>query len=163
VQAGKNNFMSTEQLEIKAGLQVLKPVAEVFETIADPDKMKNYFISKGSSYMKEGETVIWKFPEMDIEFPVEIGKIKNPNYISFHWDGAFDGEQTFVEMNLQEIENDITFISITEKSKPNNEAGIKWLKSNTEGWANFLACLKAWMEYGVHLREGAFNKSQLPV
>ena len=35
-----------QQLEIKAGLQVLKPVTEVFETIVDPEKMKNYFISE---------------------------------------------------------------------------------------------------------------------
>lgn len=27
---------------------------------------------------------------------------------------------------------------------------------NTEGWANFLACLKAWMEYGINFRKGAF-------
>ena len=152
-----------KQLEIKAGLQVLKPVSEVFEAIVDPEKMKNYFISKSSGYMKEGESLTWKFPEMDIEFPVKIGKIEKDKYISYYWDGAFDGEQTFVEINLQRIENEITFINITEKSKPNNEAGIKWLKSNTEGWANFLACLKAWMEYGIHLRKGAFNASQMPV
>ena len=72
-----------EQLEIKAGLQVLKPIDEVFEAIVDPDKMKNYFISKGSGIMKEGETLIWKFPEMDIEFPVKVGPIKKSTYISF--------------------------------------------------------------------------------
>jgi uncharacterized protein YndB with AHSA1/START domain len=151
-----------EQLEIKTGLQVLKPVNEVFEAIVDPDKMKNYFISQSSGYMKEGETLTWKFPEMEIQFEVKIGKIENPNYISYYWDGASDGELTLVEMKLQSVENNITFISITEKSKGNNENGITWLKRNTEGWANFLACLKAWMEYGIHLREGAFNKSQLP-
>lgn len=37
-----------QQLEIKAGLQVLKPVVEVFEAIVDPGKMKNYFISESS-------------------------------------------------------------------------------------------------------------------
>jgi len=152
-----------DKLEIKTGIQVLKPVAEVFEAITDPGKMKNYFISKSSGYMQEGETLKWKFPEMEIEFDIKVGKIEKTGYISFHWDGAFDGEQTFVEMNLQQVENNITFISITEKSKTNNDQGIKWLKSNTEGWANFLACLKAWMEYGIHLREGAFNPSQLPV
>jgi uncharacterized protein YndB with AHSA1/START domain len=151
-----------QQLEIKAGLQVLKPVSEVFEAIADPDKMKNYFISESSGYMKEGEILKWKFPEMEMVFEVKMGKIQNPGYISFYWDGASDGEDTLVEMNLQEVEKDITFISITEKSKANNENGILWLKRNTEGWANFLACLKAWLEYGIHLRKGAFNKSQLP-
>jgi uncharacterized protein YndB with AHSA1/START domain len=155
-------MQSTQTLEIKAGLQILKPIHEVYEAIIDPDKMKNYFISKSSGYMKEGETLTWKFPEMEMEFEVKIGKIEKPGYISYYWDGASDGENTLVEMKLRVVENNCTFISITEKSKPNNENGITWLKRNTEGWANFLACLKAWMEYGVHLREGAFNKSQLP-
>ena len=118
-----------ERLEIKAGLQVLKPVAEVFDAIVDPDKMKNYFISSSTGFMKEGEVLTWMFPEMNIEFPVTISKIEKDKYISFYWDGAMDGEQTFVEINLQAVADDITFISITEKSKTNNEAGIKWLKS----------------------------------
>lgn len=151
-----------ERLEIKTGLQVLKPAAEVFDAIVDPDKMKNYFIGSSTGIMKDGEVLTWKFPEMDIEFPVTIGKIEENKYISYHWDGAMDGEQTFVEMNLKAVTDDITFISVTEKSKENNEAGIKWLKNNTEGWANFLACLKAWLEYGVHLRKGAFDPSQMP-
>lgn len=152
-----------EKLEIKAALQVLKPAGEVFEAIVDPDKMKNYFISQSTGYMKEGETVTWRFPEMDMEFPVMVAKIEKDKYISFYWDGAMDGEQTFIEMNLQAVADDITFIKVTEKSKDNNEAGIKWLKSNTEGWANFLASMKAWLEYGVHLRKGAFKPSQMPV
>ena len=152
-----------ERLEIKAGLQVLKPVDEVFDAIIDPDKMKNYFISNSSGLMQTGETLTWKFPEMDIEFPVTVGKTEKNRYVSFYWDGAMDGEQTFVEITLDEVTNDITFVKVTEKSKENNEAGIKWLKNNTEGWANFLACMKAWMEYGVHLRKGAFNPSQMPV
>lgn len=152
-----------QQLEIKTRIQILKPAGEVFDNIVDPEKMKNYFISQSSGFMKEGELLIWKFPEMDIEFAVTIGKVERDKYISYYWDGAMDGEQTFVEISLQEVSADITFVSITEKSKANNEAGIKWLKNNTEGWANFLACLKAWMEYGVHLRKGAFNPSQMPV
>jgi uncharacterized protein YndB with AHSA1/START domain len=155
--------MVMDKLEIKAGLQVLKPISEVFDAIVDPGKMKNYFISKSSGYMKEGATLYWKFAEMEIEFPVTVVKIENDKHIAFKWDGAFDGEQTLVEINLQSVENNITFITITEKGKENNEKGIKWLKSNTEGWANFLACLKAWMEYGIHLREGAYNPSQMPV
>lgn len=150
-----------EKLEIKTGIQVIKPVSEVFETVVDPEKMKNYFISKSSGRMEEGVTLTWRFPEMEIEFSVTIDKVIKDQYISYHWDGAMDGEQTLVEMNFRETDTGTTFISITEKSKPNNEAGIKWLKSNTEGWANFLACLKAWMEYGVHLRKGAFLQEQL--
>ena len=151
-----------DQLEIKAGLQVLKPIGEVFEAIADPDKMKNYFISKSSGYMKEGETIIWKFPEMDMEFPVRIGKINKSSYISYYWNDFADNTETFVEINLTETEPGATFIRVTEKSRPNDATGIEWLKRNTEGWANFLACLKAWLEHGINLRKGAFTPSQMP-
>lgn len=27
----------------------------------------------------------------------------------------------------------------------------------TGGWSNFPACLKAWLEYGINLRKGAFD------
>ncbi len=64
---------------------------------------------------------------------------------------------TLVEMILTPSGDSSTVVNITEKSGKNDEAGIKWLKGNTEGWANFLACLKAYLEYGINLRKGAFD------
>jgi uncharacterized protein YndB with AHSA1/START domain len=40
--------MKDQVLEIKTALQILKPAGDVFEAIADPGKMANYFISRGS-------------------------------------------------------------------------------------------------------------------
>ncbi|MBS4036147.1 MAG: SRPBCC domain-containing protein [Ignavibacterium sp.] len=142
-------------LEIKVALQIQKSVREVFEAIADPDKMSNYFISKSSGRMEEGKKLFWKFPEFDEEFPVRIDKVEKDKYISFYWDT--DGNELLVEINLTSADNDSTLVMITEKSMENNEAGIKWLKGNTEGWANFLASLKAYLEYGINLRKGAFD------
>ncbi len=150
-----------EKLTIKAGLQVAKPIAEVFDAIVDPEKMKNYFIGSSTGPMIEGETIAWGFSEFDITFPVRVGKIEENKYISFYWN-SMGGPETCVELNLQEIEPGLTFVQITEKERMNDSDGINWLRSNTEGWANFLACLKAWMEYGINLRKHAFNKSQLP-
>jgi len=151
-----------QQLEIKTGIQVLKPAAEVFANIVDPDKMINYFISESSGFMKAGETLTWKFPEMDIEFPVKVGKIEKDNYISYSWTDFTDNTETLVEINLLETDPGATLIRVTEKSRANDAAGIEWLKRNTEGWANFLACLKAWIEYGINLRKGAFTPAQMP-
>jgi hypothetical protein len=40
----------------------------------------------------------------------------------------------------------------------NNDAdGILIMMRQTEGWANFLACMKAYLEYGINLRTGAFD------
>jgi len=147
--------MEKQTLEIKAALQMLKPVAEVFDAIIDPEKMSNYFISKSSGKMEEGKTIMWRFPEFDMEFPVRVGKIEKNKYISFYWD--VDGIELLTEITLTQRANNSTLVSITEKSRENDEAGIKWLMGNTEGWANFLACLKAYLEYGINLRKGAFD------
>jgi len=48
-------------------------------------------------------------------------------------------------------------VKVTEGSKEINEKNIKWFAGNTEGWANFLACLKAFSEYNINLRKGAFE------
>jgi uncharacterized protein YndB with AHSA1/START domain len=153
--------MTPKTLEIKTGLVILKPPHEVFEAIVDPLKMSVYFISKSSGRMEEGKKLIWKFPEMDMEFPVRVGKIEKDKYISYYWNDV-DGKELLVEMTLTQKKNKSTFVVVTEKSRDNDEQGIRWLKGNTEGWANFLACLKAYLEYGLNLRNGAFDPSQMP-
>jgi uncharacterized protein YndB with AHSA1/START domain len=147
--------MGNQNLEIKTALQISKPVNEVFEAIIDPVKMSNYFISKGSGKMEEGKQVTWQFPEFDMTFPIRVDKIEKNKYISYYWE--MDGIDLLVEMTLTPKGDKSTLVTVTEKSRENDESGIKWLKGNTEGWANFLACLKAWLEYGINLRKGAFD------
>jgi uncharacterized protein YndB with AHSA1/START domain len=148
--------MIHKTLEIKAALQILKPIGEVFEAIVDPVKMSNYFISASDGRMEENRNLIWRFPEFDMDIPIRIDKIVINNYISFYWNGS-DGKELLVEMKLTPRVDNSTLVIVTEKSRNNDEAGITWLKENTEGWANFLACLKAFMEYGINLRKGGFD------
>ena len=147
--------MEKQTLEIKVALQILKPVNMVFEAIIDPVKMSNYFISKSSGRMVEGREVRWSFPEFEGEFPIRVGRIERDRYVSYYWD--VDGEELLVEMVLTPVDDGATVVTITEKGMENDEAGIRWLMRNTEGWANFLACLKAYLEYGIELRKGAFD------
>lgn len=142
-------------LEINCAIQIQKPIHEVFEAIVSKDKMSNYFIAESTGNMEEGKVLIWKFPEFDIEVPIKVGKIVIDNYVSYTWD--MDGISLLVEMTLTTKENNSTLVSITEKSRPNDESGLKWLSSNSFGWSNFLACLKAYLEYGINLRKGAFD------
>ena len=146
--------MESKPLEIKTTLQMAKPAHEVFDAIIEPSKMSNYFIQKSTGKMEEGKTVQWKFPEFDMEFPVRIDKIEKDKYISFYW--YMDDLELLVEITLEDKAGN-TVVTVTEKSRNNDEAGIKWLKGNTEGWANFLACLKAYLEYGINLRKGGFD------
>jgi uncharacterized protein YndB with AHSA1/START domain len=117
--------------------------------------MSNYFISQGSAKMEQGKQILWRFPEFDLEFPIRVDKIEQDKYISFYWE--MDGIDLLVEIFLTPRDGNVTLVTVTEKSRNNDEAGIKWLMGNTEGWANFLACLKAYLEYGINLRKGAFD------
>ena len=147
--------MEDQSLEIKTAIQILKPVNEVFEAIVDPVQMSNYFISKSSGRMETGKQIMWKFPEFDMEFPIRVGKIIIDEYISYYWE--VEGTELLVEMTLTPRGESSTLVTITEKSRANDAEGIKWLKGNTAGWANFLACLKAYLEYKINLRKGAFD------
>ncbi|WP_343624794.1 SRPBCC domain-containing protein [Flavobacterium lindanitolerans] len=146
--------MEKKELTIKVAIQILKPVSEVFEAIVDPEKMANYFIAKGSGRMEEGKEIEWKFPEFDMQFPITVGKIEKDKYVSYYWD--VNEKKNLVEITLAPFGKD-TVVTVTEKGMENNEEGISWLMGNTEGWANFLACLKAYLEYGINLRKGAFE------
>lgn len=144
------------QLTIKAQIQIAKTPQEIYDAIINPEQMSNYFIAKASGPMIANTTVQWQFPEFDMWVPVRVGALKPAEYISYSWDEGED-KQLLVEMNLVAKENNSTHIIITEKEMENDEAGIGWYGRNTEGWANFLACLKAWLEYGINLRKGAFD------
>ena len=147
--------MTPETLEINVAMQIGKPISEVFEAIVNPEKMSHYFVSKSTGIMEEGKSLIWNFPEFDFDCPVRVGKIEKDKYISYYW--SMDGIELMVEMTLIERENNSTLVSITEKSRANDESGLKWFSGNSFGWSNFLACLKAYLEYNINLRKGAFD------
>lgn len=141
--------------KIKVGIQVLKPVQEVFQAIIQPHLMVNYFISKGSDVLEEGKQIMWAFPEFEGEFPINVIKVEDNTQVSFAWE--VDEEEHVVNILLQHEGKNATVVLVTEEPKDPSIKNIKWLKSNTEGWANFLACLKAYLEYNINLRKGAFN------
>lgn len=140
------------KLIAKATLQIQKPVGEVFEGIVNPEKITHYFISESSGRMETGKELNWKFPEFPDVFPVKEIKIETNRFVSFIWD-----EETTVNIVLEAQPDNSTIVKVTEDGKAYTEENLQWVIGNTEGWANFLACMKAYLEYGVHLRKGAFD------
>ena len=140
------------RLESNATLQIQKPIHEVFEGIVNPEKMTKYFISESSGRLETGKDVIWKFPEFPDKFPIKNIKIEPNRSISFIWD-----PETVVSITLEKLPDNSTIVRVNENGKELTEENLKWVLENTEGWANFLACIKAFLEYGIQLRKGAFE------
>ncbi|MCB7482233.1 SRPBCC domain-containing protein [Christiangramia sediminis] len=146
-----------QELEITTSLQISKPITEVYEAIVDPAKMSKYFIAQGSERMQEGKSVEWTFPEFpDMIIKVKIIRLKSPELIIFEWEGS-KGISLEVNIRLEGRPENTTLVRVSEGKMKDSEEGIIWLKRNTEGWANFLACLKAYLEYDINLRKGAFD------
>ena len=145
-----------DALKISTAIQINKPQNEIFDAIVGPEKMSGYFISESTGTMEEGRILQWKFPEFAEEVPVTVVEVTKNEYVSFTWEGA-KAEKLLVEITLVEVPESSTLVKITEGEMRNNKKGVKWLAQNTEGWANFLACLKAYLEHGINLRKGAFD------
>ncbi len=136
----------------KASLQIQKPINEVFDGIVNSSKMTKYFISESTGKLEEGKKLFWKFPEFADRFPISDIKIQDNSSISFIWD-----PETVVSISLESLADNSTLVKVTEDGKECTETNLKWLVKNTGGWANFLACLKAYLEHGVQLRVGAYE------
>lgn len=139
-------------LESNASLQIQKTAEEVFEAIVNPEKMTNYFISESSGRLEKGKVVLWKFPEFDDTFPINEVKVESNKLISFIWD-----PETVVKISLEQLPDESTVVRVNENGKSFNEANLKWALQNSGGWAIFLACMKAYLEYGIQLRKGAYD------
>ncbi len=139
-------------LKSEASLQILKPLDIVFEGIVNPEKMTKYFISESTGRMETGKDLLWKFPEFPDRFPITQVKVEPLRSIAFVWD-----PETLVEIQLEAYTDDSTIVKVTEGSKSNTPDNLKWLVSNSGGWANFLACMKAYLEHGIGLRKGAYD------
>lgn len=51
--------MTEDRIKAKVQLEIIKPVAEVFEAIVNPEKMNKYFISTSTGSMENGKTLVW--------------------------------------------------------------------------------------------------------
>lgn len=138
-----------------ATIQISKPNYDVFEAIIDPKHMSQYFIESSTGKMKDDTILHWKFKEMDTIFPVHIIKIVPNSEIIFNWNGP--ESKQLVNIKLKETTPQQTIITVSEGPFEMDIDSIKNFGNQTEGWANFLACLKAYLEYNINLRTGAFD------
>ena len=148
--------MAEDKIRAKVHMGILKPASEIFEAIVDPDKMNKYFISTSTGKMESGKTLTWTWDDFEGEHQVKVGKIEKDKVISFEWNGS--GIKCVVVITFESKGNNHTLVKITESDWPADYKGANQCMGQVEGWTHFLCCLKAYLEYGINLRLGAFIK-----
>jgi uncharacterized protein YndB with AHSA1/START domain len=147
--------MTEDKIKAKVQMGILKPVSEVFEAIVDPEKMSKYFISSSTGMMESGKNLTWTWPDFDGEIQIKVGKIEKDKIVSFEWGGS--GNNCVVVISLEAKGENKTLVIVTESDWPADYKGAKQCMGQVEGWTNFLCCLKAYLEYGINLRVGAYS------
>jgi len=146
-------------MEVKVNVKdrVLRPIADVFEAIINPEIISGYFISSASGRLKENETIIWSFSDVGGKMPVNVKKITDNELISFEW--AASGETALVNIRLTAIDEQTTSIEITEDGWLMEAAGVKKALGQTQGWTDFICSMKAYLYCGINLRKGRTKRS----
>lgn len=147
--------MTEDKIKAKVQMGILKPVSEVFEAIVDPEIMSKYFISSSTGKMESGKNLTWTWPDFDGEIQIKVGKIEKDKIVSFEWGGS--GNNCVVVISLEAKSENKSLVIVTESDWPADYKGAKQCMGQVEGWTNFLCCLKAYLEYGINLRVGAYS------
>ncbi|AMS05512.1 ATPase [Acidipropionibacterium acidipropionici] len=149
------------ELSFTVSGRVSRPVAEVYEAVADPDQLSHYFTTGGArGRLESGATVSWDFHDFPGRFPVTVVEATPPDRIEIRWgaDKPEDGlTETTVVFEFSPIdEGRRTLVTITESAWRATGPGARNAFGNCEGWTGMLAALKVWVEHGINLREGFY-------
>ena len=139
---------------------VNRPRHEVFEAVADPAQLSAYFTTGGASARPEqGATVTWDFADFPGAFPIHVTEAIPDERIAFNWKANEPGAdyEVAVTMTFTDVQDGRTKVEIAESGWRDTEAALKASYGNCMGWSQMLAALKAWKEYGINLREGAYK------
>jgi uncharacterized protein YndB with AHSA1/START domain len=139
-------------INVKVKDKVLKPIAEVFEAIVNPDKLSNFFISRASGPIRQGESVTWFFDDIGGQLPIEVKVVHENKLITFDW--AASGIKAQVDIHLTVHDPTTTSITITEKSFQLDKTGVSKALQQTQGWTDFICSMKAYLYCGINLRNG---------
>jgi uncharacterized protein YndB with AHSA1/START domain len=141
-----------------------RPVADVYEAIADPAQLSHYFTTGGArGRLATGATVYWDFHDFPGEFPVQVIEASPPTRIVLEWDSnepvAEGGSprRTRVTFAFSATDDGRTRVEITETGWAATDEGFRASYGNCMGWSQMLCALKAWLEYGINLREGMYR------
>ncbi|TDW63263.1 uncharacterized protein YndB with AHSA1/START domain [Novosphingobium sp. PhB55] len=146
--------------------RIARPVADVFEAVADPAVLSEFFTTGGArGRLETGAVVTWDFHDFPGAFPVHVVEAEPPRHILLRWGGDeaavladAEGEhRTLVTLAFEPLEDGRTLVQISEEGWSETPEGLKASYGNCEGWTGMLAAMKAWLEHGVRLREGFYK------
>ena len=149
-------------LKYRVFAHISRPAHEVFEAVADPDKLSHYFTTGGAKgRLETGATVTWDFHDFPGAFPVHVIEVVPDERIVLEWkandSGAEADYNVTVTMTFKPVDGGRTLVEIAEEGWHDTPTGLKASYGNCMGWSQMVAALKVWVEHGINMREGMYK------
>jgi len=159
------------ELKFRVAARIAKPVHQIFEAVADPAQLSEYFTTGGAQgRLETGATVTWDFHDFPGAFPVYVIEVVQDEKIVLEWQ-ASEGEapnvdggeltdadyRTRVTMSFTGLDDGRTLVEIAEEGWRENQGALGASYGNCQGWSQMLCALKVWIEHGIHLRTDMYR------
>ena len=151
-----------QELSFTVSAHIGRPCAEVYEAVADPAQLSEYFTTGGArGRLEPGGDVSWDFHDFPGAFPVTVVEADPPRRLVIEWDGSAtvdDSGRTTTTFEFEPVDDGArTLVTITESSWLPTSEGAENAFGNCAGWTGMLLALKAWVEHGINLRDGLYR------
>ncbi len=134
----------------EAGMLIRKPVSEVFEAFINPEITTNFWFTKSSGKLEEGEEVTWTWEMYNLDVPVRISEVIPNEKIEIDW-GNYD-DMTRVIFLFQPVSENETYVNVVnDLFRGNTDELKKQIRDSTGGFNLVMAGCKAWLEHGINL------------
>lgn len=153
------------ELRFRVSGRIARPVHDVFEAVANPDQLSQFFTTGGADgRLEAGATVTWDFHDFPGAFPVRVIEVVADRKIVLAWAAADDspaGEtlpahDTTVTMDFEALEDGRTLVTISEQGWRDTPGGLEAAFGNCEGWTGMLCAMRVWLEHGLTFRQGFY-------
>lgn len=142
--------MHQNQLHAKAEMLIRKPVAEVFAAFIDPEITAQFWFTKSSGKVAQGQQLQWDWEMYNASTQVTVKAVEEDKRILIEWSG-YDTPTT-VEWIFTPLTHDSTFVSIINSGfRGDAETRAQQAIDSTEGFALVLAGAKALLEHNILL------------
>jgi len=138
--------------DVKVRERILKPVSEVFNAFVDPVQMSNYFISGASGPIEPGAHVIWEFADVGAKVAIDVLEVRKDSAIIY--ESSALGQLLRTTITFEGDGPDATVVTVIDSSFELNEEGVERALGQNAGWTYTLCGLKAYLQFGIHLRAG---------
>ena len=120
---------------VQAQMLIRKPINEVFESFINPEITTNFWFTKSSGKLVEGETILWEWEMYDAKSEVKVHQII-PN----------------VDYEFKEMEKGTLVIIKSFGYSETGDELLSVINDNTGGFTTVLDGCKAYLEHGINLR-----------